>query len=295
METTAIAELIRSELDGMPARMRTAARFVMDHPSEVALLSMREQARIAGVPPATMTRLAQRIGFTGYQQLKDAYAEAVRGSVPWFSGRAADLIDRSQEIGEAALAEETARTIASSIEELARPATVDALILAADVLSRCDRIFAIGSRATYPVAFLFAYTQSYFWDRAVLLEGPGGTGTDPLRRATARDGLLAVSLSPYAASTHQAVEIALAAGVAVVAITDSDSAPIARSAKAVIRVSPRSPSFFDTISPALAAAEMLVALIASRVGATVPDEIRRRERQFRESGVFWSQARRTTP
>jgi DNA-binding MurR/RpiR family transcriptional regulator len=288
---TAIAEQIRSRLDGMPPQVQAAARFIIDHPSEVALLSMREQARIAGVPPATMTRLAKRLGFPGYQQLKEAYAEAIRGNVAWFSGRAETLLTRHEEIGPAGLVAEMARTIALAVEELGRPASNDALIRAADVLSGCRRIFSIGARATYPVAFLFAYTQSYFWDRAVLLDGPGGTATDQLQRAGPEDGLLAVSLAPYAASTQAAVQQASAAGLAIVAITDSEFSPVARPAKAVIRVKPRSPSFFDTISPALAASEMLVALIASRVGARVPDEVSRREQQLAAAGVFWMPSR----
>ncbi len=32
-------------------QLQTAARFVLGHPQDVAILSMREQARRAGVPP----------------------------------------------------------------------------------------------------------------------------------------------------------------------------------------------------------------------------------------------------
>lgn len=287
MKNSAVAERILLELDGMPAQMKAAARFMIDNPSEVALRSMREQARMAGVPPATMTRLAQRLGFAGFQELKSSYVEAIRSSVPWFSGRAATFVNRHQKIGGAALAEETARRISSSVGELGRPGTLGALVDAAAVLARCRRIFAIGSRASYPVAFLFAYSQSYFWDKAALLDGPGGTGTDALRRADDRDGLLAVSFSPYAMATVAAVDAARRAGVAIVALTDAASAPVARGARAVIRVDVQSPSFFDTMSPAMAAAEMLVALMASAVGAKVPKEVKRREQQFREDGFFW--------
>ena len=95
----------------------------MDHPSEVALLSMREQARKAGVPPATMTRLAQRLGFSGFMNLKAAYAEFVRNNVAWFSGRAVTMLSRRREIGEAALVTETVDVISRSVAELNRPAT----------------------------------------------------------------------------------------------------------------------------------------------------------------------------
>jgi DNA-binding MurR/RpiR family transcriptional regulator len=95
MGSAEIVERIKTALDDMPVQMQVAARFIMDQPSEVALLSMREQARKAGVPPATMTRLAQRLGFSVIKILKDAYVEAVRNNVPWFSGRAVNMLNRA--------------------------------------------------------------------------------------------------------------------------------------------------------------------------------------------------------
>jgi DNA-binding MurR/RpiR family transcriptional regulator len=36
MGSAEIVERIKASLDGMPVRMQSAARFIMDHPSEVA-------------------------------------------------------------------------------------------------------------------------------------------------------------------------------------------------------------------------------------------------------------------
>ena len=54
-----VAELTAG-FDTLPPQLKEAARWVIDHPADVALLTMREQARRAGIPPATLTRLAQR-------------------------------------------------------------------------------------------------------------------------------------------------------------------------------------------------------------------------------------------
>lgn len=43
--------------DSLPGQLEVATRELLDHPDDVALLSMRELARRADVPPATMTRL----------------------------------------------------------------------------------------------------------------------------------------------------------------------------------------------------------------------------------------------
>jgi DNA-binding MurR/RpiR family transcriptional regulator len=280
-----IVERIKTSLDGMSVQMQAAARFIMDQPSEVALLSMREQARKAGVPPATMMRLAQRLGFSGYQDLKDAYVEAIRDNLAWFSGRAVNMLNRREQIGEVALITETVNSISQAVGDLNRPANVDALISAADILEKSRSVYCIGARATFPVAFLFDYTQRYYSDKVHLLEGPGGSGIDLMHRITNKDALLAVSLSPYANSTHRA-------GAKIVAITDSEFAPVARLANVAMLVSAQSPSFFDTISPALAAAEVLVALLASRGGADVPKKILQHEKHLRDAGVFWTPNKR---
>lgn len=291
MRSGVIVEQIEAVYGGLPAQMQLAARFVVERPSDVALLSMREQARRAGVPAATMTRLAKRLGLAGYDELRAAFAEAVRDSAPWFSNRAANLVHRTSEIGEAGVAAETAEMIARSVAELTHPHAVGAIVAAADLILEASRIYCFGSRATFPVAYLFAYSQSYFWDRAVLLDGAGGTGVDALLQAGPADVLFVVSLSPYAASSVEAAEIAARNDIRIVAVTDSRLSPVARPASVTIQVSPRSPSFFDTISPALAASEMLVALIASRLGGDAPAAVRAREDRLREAGVFWRDGR----
>ncbi|MGH7879602.1 MAG: MurR/RpiR family transcriptional regulator, partial [Candidatus Binataceae bacterium] len=53
---------LKADFEQLPPQLKEAARWVIDHPADVALLSMREQARRAGIPPATLTRLAQRLG-----------------------------------------------------------------------------------------------------------------------------------------------------------------------------------------------------------------------------------------
>ena len=59
MEGGPLTRPIVEAFNGLSPQLQTAARYVLDCPDDVALLSMREQARRAGVPPATMTRLAE--------------------------------------------------------------------------------------------------------------------------------------------------------------------------------------------------------------------------------------------
>ena len=55
-----LSDRIAQAFASLPPQLQAAASFVLEHPDDVALLSMREQARRAGVPPVTMTRLAAK-------------------------------------------------------------------------------------------------------------------------------------------------------------------------------------------------------------------------------------------
>jgi DNA-binding MurR/RpiR family transcriptional regulator len=78
--------------------------------------------------------------------------------------------------------------------------------------------------------------------------------------------LLVASVMPYTRLTIELAEYAVEQGIAVVAITDSEVAPLAQIAQHVVIVPAESPSFFHAMSPAFAVAEVLGAVIAGRGG-----------------------------
>jgi DNA-binding MurR/RpiR family transcriptional regulator len=66
--------------------------------------------------------------------------------------------------------------------------------------------------------------------------------------------------------TVELAEYAVEQGLRVVAITDSEVAPLAQIAQHSVIVPTDSPSFFHAMSPAFAVAEILGAIIAGRGG-----------------------------
>lgn len=87
MQANPLSDRIVEAFETLSGQLQLAARYVLEHPSDVALLSMREQARQAGVQPATMTRLAKHLGFSGYEDVRQLYADAMRGEGTGFAGK----------------------------------------------------------------------------------------------------------------------------------------------------------------------------------------------------------------
>src|SRR5947208_15553615 len=106
MDHGPLADRIIKAFDTMSGQLQAGARYVLDRPKDVALLSMREQARQAGVQPATMTRLAKRLGLSGYDDLREIYAAAVRNGDLGFAGRADAQVASQKLKGDKALAAE---------------------------------------------------------------------------------------------------------------------------------------------------------------------------------------------
>jgi DNA-binding MurR/RpiR family transcriptional regulator len=266
MDRGPLAEQIIKTFDDMPAQLQAGARYVLDRPRDVALLSMREQARQAGVQPATMTRLAKRLGMEGYDEVRELYAAAVRDGGLGFAGKAGVQLVSQKLKGDRALAADMLKSIGKQIERLAAPANLDRLVAAARALTSARRVYCLGLRSSHSVAWHLHYVLTLVGDRSIHIDGIGATGADALARATNRDILLVTSVMPYTRLTVELAEYAVRQGIAVVAITDSEVAPLAQIAQDVIVVPTESPSFFHAMSPAFAVAEVLGAVIAGRGG-----------------------------
>ena len=253
--------------DELSPQLKEAARWVIDHPTDVALLTMREQARRAGIPPATLTRLAQRFKLKGYDEIRRLSAEAVRERPDSYRGRAEELLQRRDSEGDAALIQDIFSSLSRHLQELSKPAVVDRFRAAADIIAKSRRVFCLGLRSTFSVAYSFHYARALFGAESVLVDGPGGIATDALRTIGPADVLLAISVKPYTRQTLQAVRYAGKRGARVIAVTDSEVSPLATVAHETLVVGTETPSFFHTMAPAFAAIECLTALVAARRGS----------------------------
>lgn len=288
MDQGPLSARVVAQYDGMSAQLQVAARYILDHPRDVALLSMREQARKAGVRPATMTRFAKRIGLSGYDAIRELYADALRGGGLDFASKAGAQVASQKLRGDKALAAEMLEMLGGQLARLARPEALERLVAATDLLASARRIYCLGLRSSHSAAWHAHYILSFFDDRGVLLDATGGVGADQLRNAAGQDVLLAVSVAPYTRATVEVAQYAASLGVSVIAITDSEVAPLAQLAQAAIIVSTESRSFFHTMAPAFVMAEILTALVAGRGGEAALDTVRRMERQLTALDVHLS-------
>ena len=85
---TDLREKLISDYAKLSPQMQKAARYILDHPNDVALRSMRALARAANVPPSTVTRLMSAIGVENWRDFRDHYQDRLLDNPASYAQRA---------------------------------------------------------------------------------------------------------------------------------------------------------------------------------------------------------------
>ncbi|WP_199541802.1 MurR/RpiR family transcriptional regulator [Paraburkholderia kururiensis] len=277
-----LAVLIRARFAGLSPQFQTGAAFLLDHPDEVAVLSMRKVADRAQVQPASLVRLAQQLGFPGWNEMRELFVARVRTRPEPLTNRARSLVagNAKQSLAHDLLVAQQ-HNLDVTVAQNERT-----LIEAARILRRARHVHVAGYRSCYAVAFGLVYGYRFFRSSVSLLTGEAGTLDMQLRAIDRDSATVVISFAPYSVEAVRVAETALEKGSKLVAITDSAVSPIALNADKLLIFSHESPSFFPSLVAATAIAESLVAHLLALEGAGAVEQLEQAERSLHAKGDY---------
>lgn len=288
MDRESFCILLKEQFDSFPRQERAGASFILDNPNEVAVMSMRDLARLANVPPSTMTRLAKRAGLGGYDELRELFISSLRGQSNAYGSRAHDLLELKHRVGEHRVIEDMANNAIEHIKAMCTAGNLESISGAVKMLAGARQVYCLGMRSSFGVAFQFSHLASYFSNNVRLVEGAGESGVmSIIHQASTKDVALVCSLPSYSRRLITLTNFLHQQGVKVIAITDSVTSPTARIADAAIIVKNQSPSFFDTIVPAMLVSEILVALVSANSKLDIETAVTNAEEKLISLGEWW--------
>lgn len=249
-------DLLRRALPDLPPRLREVGQFLNDHAFEASTRSMRVLAAAAGVNPASFTRLAQALGYGGWDELRDALIEARRPepAAP-FSGR----VPGPQAGAAPDPAWITGAMIETDADGLGRVAGAP-IVAAAAALHAAPRAWIAGFRSCRAVAELMAYQLRLFRPDAVSLVG--GAGPEDLDFGAFRpgDAVVVAGFAPYSRASVMTARAARVGSCTLIALADAPSAPMAEGADHLLLFEAATgPGFFPSLTGAIAQAQALAA------------------------------------
>ena len=240
----------------LPPRLREVGKFLNDHAFEASTRSMRGLAAAAGIAPASFTRLAQALGYAGWDELRDALIEARR---PEPAAPFSNRVPRPQ----AGAASDPGWIAGAMIEAdaagLDRVAAAP-VAAAAAALHAAPRAWVAGFRSCRAVAELLTYQLRLFRPDSVGLVG--GAGPEDLDFGAFRpaDAVVVAGFAPYSRASVMTARAARAGGCTLIALADTPAAPMAAEADHVLLFDAAAgPGFFPSLTGAFAQAQALAA------------------------------------
>ncbi|TNH30549.1 MurR/RpiR family transcriptional regulator [Micromonospora orduensis] len=272
MNEGASVEQVLDLFDGvrLTPTQRRIAHCLVQHAPAVAYLSAAEVAELAGVSQPSVTRFAVALGHDGYPALRRRLRDLTAAA-----GRPADAGNELQQAVRAEMG--NLDRLAGQLADRDRIAETGRLLAASRPLP------VLGLRAAAPLAAYFAYFAAKVHPDVRVLDDSGSLLTDRLEQAAeaGASALLAFVLPRYPRETLDALREARAAGLTVVAITDSPVSPATEHADVVLPAAVGAQLVFDLHTAPMTLAMVLLQAICD----AAPADTQRRLEAFEASAA----------
>lgn len=282
-----VVERLRQEIPALPRGLGRAAKYLLDHPSDFGLDPIRETARKAGVSPYTLVRLAERLGFDGFEALRAPFRQALVSTAAtleppgWIDSlRAQGETGRVQ--AEAAL--NGMAIVQRSLEGLDAE-RVDRVV---DLLMAAPNVYLTAARSSYALAYYLHYVGRMALPSLQLIPRHVNSPVDELAAAQPGEALIAITFTPYSRETIEACRIARRRGLRLVMIADSEIVSPEFKADETLVASVLTTHHLGCYAGAMALIETLIAQLVARGGAASRDRIAAYEALRHESQAYWA-------
>ncbi len=273
--TAEVLKSVARRLAGLPPQARKAAAYVLEHPNEIGIASIREMAAAAGVTPNTCVRMARALGFAGYEDFRAPFREEIRHGRGNFPDRARWLqsLSGAGELG--GLYADMAASAIANIETTFADCDAERMQAAARTIVAARHTYVLGVGINHTLARNFAYLAGMALDNIDAIPREGGLAIDDIARAGPRDALLAMTFRPWRTDVVEAVEVARREGVTIIGVSDSPASPLVAGSEHGFVVQTDTPQFFTSTFATVALLETLMAFV---IAGSSPDIVASVER-----------------
>ena len=256
------AEIVR-RYDELSPRLKQVAKYVLDHPNDVALQTLAVIANRCKVQPSTIVRFAQSFGYDGASDMQKLFRDELLSLAPSpsYAERIRQFNERAGEVANHSasdLMHEFVQGNIAALQHLDEATRHEDLERGIALIAEAKAVYLVGLRRSFPVAAYLAYALRHTDKRTYLVDGLAGMIAEQSSMMGPGDLLIATSFRPYAQQTADIVNEACERRARVIAISDSRLSPIARRADLCFEVKDAEFRKFRSLSASLCLALTLV-------------------------------------
>lgn len=213
---------IQAHYGTLPAQYKAIAGYYLENFDSIPFITVQQLAKATETNDAAIVRFAQKIGFSGFSQLRDEIAQSLQKRLK--KEALFPLVNPSS------LHDSTLSTVANremqNIGDTVNFNQSESFNKVVQMVISSERIFTVGLGISHLLAEIIAYQFNQIGYFASALTNNHSTFLEQILFMNQNDALIALSLPPYSKDTIEAVKYAREKKVKTIALTNKTSAPV---------------------------------------------------------------------
>ncbi len=278
-----LQDLLDGRLPKLSKGQKKIAEYILEHYDKAAFMTASKLGGIVGVSESTVVRFASELGFEGYPEMQKALKE--------FTSHKLTSVQRMNVMNDRLGDEDVLGGILNfdidqirkTLEETDREQFSNAV----NALVEAKRIYVIGARSAAVLArFLVFYFNIMFDNVKIIHTTSTSEMFEQILNIGKGDVMIGISFPRYSRHTVQAFEFAREKGAKAIAITDSETSPLARQADCMLLAHSDMASFADSLVAPMSLINALIAAVGKKRQEYVSRNLEQLENIWDKYNVF---------
>ncbi len=278
-----ILKFIEENYSNFSKSQKQIATFINEHYDKAAYMTAAKLGQEVSVSESTVVRFVMELGFEGYPEFQKTLKELIRAKLT-----AVQRVEVTNNlIGEGDVLE---KVLYSDIEKIKKTAAdIDRASFdeAVKHIISAKNIYIVGMRASSYLSGFLNYSLRMIFDNVRLIQTTSGSETfEQMMSIGEGDVLIAVSFPRYSRSVIRCVGYAKKAGADVIALTDSESSPLAEKADQLLVAQSDMASFADSLVAPMSVINALIVAVSRESSDKLSERLHRLEEVWDEYNVY---------
>jgi DNA-binding MurR/RpiR family transcriptional regulator len=271
---------IRNGMSDFSKNHRLLAQFILDNPNDVAFMTAAQLAREVRVSESTVFRFATQLGFEGYPDLRSVLQEEMMESFT--------VTDREQAYTstneEDDLLLKGFRIDAQAILEAASKINRADLYEVADMIVHAESVYVAGERSSNALAHYLCFYLSWLLPHVHHLNPD--YALEKMINLSPRSLVIGITFHRCIRNVVDTLALASRLGLPTVAITNSESSPLAKKASKVLPAPCNYISFIDSYAGPISMINALILAVSRRKFGDTGKSFAGLEALWKERGTY---------
>ncbi|MBQ7383984.1 MAG: MurR/RpiR family transcriptional regulator [Clostridia bacterium] len=278
-----ILKEIEIKMSSFSKGQKLIANYIIEHYDKAAYMTAAKLGSLVKVSESTVVRFAIELGFDGYPEFQQTLQEMVRTRLTSFQ-RMEVTNDR---IGDGDILSKVLLADAEKIKHTLDAINREDFDSAVEKIVNAKKIYIMGVRSSASLAGFLNYNLRMIFDNVKFVETTSGSEMfEEIMGMTSEDVMIAISFPRYSKRIINAVDYAKHVGADVIAITDSNMAPIAHEANCLLIAQSDMASFVDSLVAPLSIINAIIVAVSRKKKDELAVRLRRLEEIWDEYDVY---------